>query len=365
MSLVPCRRQPGPAAAPRPNQGRWFASAVALVAVVAVATLAGACGTSSSPGAARASTSIPGSASTANSAPTGAGAASGAAGAAVSALAAPTSAAASPPPVPSASSVTSAPSGSSAPPTTGPPVQAAASAICAAVFPGGVSGGNHCQVTRSRTSAADPDWVLAEVGAYTPAGQLDSDVASVLFNIATHQLIGPTNVGFCGEGTSSHTPVAGYTALPAAVLAGLGLQPCGSPASSTVPANPANPVPATTGPAAGPYAVVAGTWGAHEVSLVISPAGSGQLGYADLSRCPGCSFANAPPGTLDFVLTAISGHAARGKVTASSDPSNYTAGQPVLVSLTAGSPGQLLQLSIGGKSPISLCNSTSAGQCGA
>jgi hypothetical protein len=215
-----------------------------------------------------------------------------------------------------------------------------------------VTGGNHCQATNLKVSAADPDWVYAAVGLYTSAGELNGDIASVVFNLSTHQLIGPTNVGFCAEGNPNHTPVSGYSSLPKAVLAGMGLRPCSSPTSSTAPAS-------------GPYAVLAGTWGAHEMKLVISPSGAGQLGYQDLTLCPSCSFATAPPGSLNFVLTSISGHTAQGYVTASSDPKNYTDGQPVIITLAAGSPGELLKIIVGGRALIDFCNSSSPGQCGA
>jgi hypothetical protein len=101
------------------------------------------------------------------------------------------------------------------------------------------------------------------------------------------------------------------------------------------------------------------------MKLVISPAGVGQLGYQDLTLCPSCSFATAPPGSLNFVLTSISGHSAQGHVTASSDPKNYTAGQPVIATLVAGSPGELLEIVVGGRGLIDFCNSSSQGQCGA
>lgn len=215
-----------------------------------------------------------------------------------------------------------------------------------------MTGGNHCEATNLKVSAADPDWVYAAVGLYTPAGELDSDIATVLFNQATHQLIGPTNVGFCGEGNTNHTPVPGYNSLPEAVLTGMGLRPCSSPTGSTPPAS-------------GPYAVMAGTWGAHEMQLVITAAGTGHLGYQDLTLCPTCSFASAPAGSLDFALTSITNQTAQGHVTASSDPKNYTVGQPVTVTLAAGSPGELLNVVVGGKSLIDFCNSSSAGQCGA
>ena len=68
---------------------------------------------------------------------------------------------------------------------------------------------------------------------------------------------------------------------------------------------------------------------------------------------------------MDFELTSVTGDAANGVVTATSDSKNYAIGQVVKVSLAAGAPGQLLDLSVGGEGPENFCNSTSAGQCGA
>lgn len=98
---------------------------------------------------------------------------------------------------------------------------------------------------------------------------------------------------------------------------------------------------------------------------MIDTTGTGHLSYADLTLCPSCSFATAPEGTLVFVLTSISNGKAIGRVTASSDPKNNTVGEAVQATLTKGSPGQLLNLDIGGHELTAFCNSTSAGQCGA
>jgi hypothetical protein len=170
-------------------------------------------------------------------------------------------------------------------------------------------------------------------------------VDAVIYNLRTHRLLGPTNVGFCGEGGGSG--VRGYSAVPATVLTGFGLHPCVAPSTST-----------------NPLAKIVGTWGAHEVSLVINSAGTGHMKYADLTACPTCSFGTAPVGTLTFVLSTVTSKPAKGTVTASSDLKNYTVGEPVVVTPAAGSPGQLLHVGIGARSLI-FCNQTSAGQCGA
>ena len=108
----------------------------------------------------------------------------------------------------------------------------------------------------------------------------------------------------------------------------------------------------------------AGSWGAHETSLVITRAGTGRENYADLRRCPTCSFATAPRGTITFKLTSGTRRTARGHVTASSDSKTAAKGQRVRLKLVAGSPGTLLQLTIGASQQV-FCNRTSANQCGA
>jgi hypothetical protein len=210
-------------------------------------------------------------------------------------------------------------------------------------------------VSYLKISTVDPDWVHAAIGLYNPQNQPESDVSSVILDLSTHQLIGPADDGFCEDGTG--TPIPGYSSIPANVLAGFGLTPCSSPAATSPPATSAA-IPIT-------LASLAGTWGAHEEHLVIDATGTGHLSYADLTLCSSCSFATAPESTLVFALTSVSDDKATGRITASSDPKNSTVGEAVQATLTAGSPGQLLELEIGGRVLTSFCNSTSTGQCGA
>lgn len=93
--------------------------------------------------------------------------------------------------------------------------------------------------------------------------------------------------------------------------------------------------------------------------------GTGHLSYQDLTACPSCSMASAPEGTIEFVLTSVTNGEGSGSVTASSDPRNGVIGAPVEVSLRAASPGQFLDVVIGGSQLTNFCNSTSEGQCGA
>jgi hypothetical protein len=133
--------------------------------------------------------------------------------------------------------------------------------------------------------------------------------------------------------------------------------PAGTSAGSTPPSS-------TPSPAAANVGKFAGTWEAHELKLVIDNTGTGHLSYADFALCPSCSYANAPLGTDDFVLTSVTNGVATGHVTATSDPKNDAIGAPVHAKLTPGSPGQLLAVDISGNTLVSFCNSTSAGQCG-
>jgi hypothetical protein len=235
-------------------------------------------------------------------------------------------------------------------------------AICAAVFHGAVQGGQ-CRATNVKVSAASPSWVYARVGIYNVQGQLASDLDQVVINLTTHEVIGPTNVGFCQPGPGGGGPIGGYGAIPAVVLTSLGLSPCrGASAAAGAP-----PPSSTSAKAGGPTSVsaFAATWRAHEMLLAITNAGAGHLTYPDLTACPSCPESTAPAGSLDFTLTSVSNGVAAGRVTASSDVRNWSLGLPVQVTLAAGSPGQLLNVKIGGKQLVAFCNGTSAGQCGA
>ncbi len=226
-------------------------------------------------------------------------------------------------------------------------------AICAEVYHGGVQGGQ-CRATNVKVSASNAAWVYARVGVYNAQGQLASDSDLVMLNLTTHEVIGPTNVGFCRAGPGGDNPIAGYGSVPAVVLASLGLSPCTSSTATT-----------SGPPAATSVAAFAATWRAHEMILVITSTGAGHLRYPDLTACPSCSEGTAPAGSIDFMLTSVTNGVAAGRVTASSDLRNWALGLPVQVVLAAGSPGQLLNVKIGGKQLVAFCNGTSAGQCGA
>ena len=233
-----------------------------------------------------------------------------------------------------------------------------AAAVSSAALSATGSNGDHCGVINLKVSTVDPSWVSGTIGLFNAQDQPASDLAAVLFNVSSHQLIGPAHLGFCTEGgPSAGTAVPGYSYVPSGVLASLGLSPCSSsPPSTTSP---------TTTQTLSAFAAIAGTWGAHEESLTINSNGTGLLRYPDLTACPSCSLASAPPGSVAFTLTSVRNNVTTGSVTASSDPNNWTLGQPVQVSLAAGSPGQLLLVDIGGKGNMQFCNSSSAGQCGA
>jgi hypothetical protein len=95
---------------------------------------------------------------------------------------------------------------------------------------------------------------------------------------------------------------------------------------------------------------------------VIDSAGTGHL---SAKWCPKC--ATPTENTVDFTLTSVSNDVASGSLTASSD-SFYYVGEPVTATLRAGSPGQRLDLAIGGVETGTglFCDSAAktTGQCG-
>jgi hypothetical protein len=109
-----------------------------------------------------------------------------------------------------------------------------------------------------------------------------------------------------------------------------------------------------------------GVWQKHETKLLIDNNGTGVDTYPDLGVCPSCSEADAPRGTLTFTLAPKADGVATGSVTASSDPGNHAIGEPVTATLIDGTPGHLLQITIGGMEQLPFCDSEAAatGQCG-
>jgi hypothetical protein len=158
------------------------------------------------------------------------------------------------------------------------------------------------------------------------------------------------------------------------VITGYLLRPH-SPAAPTQTAQPppsteptARPAPpATQTPQPGALAPFVGRWSHHSEGLTIDSTGTGNLTYADVRRCPNCSNADAPAGTLVFMLTSVSNGVASGSVTASSDAQAGAVGDSVTATIVPGFQGQgvNLQLTIDGRQELLFCNSTSAGQCGA
>jgi hypothetical protein len=126
-----------------------------------------------------------------------------------------------------------------------PSVSSIESAICAAAFPSGINAGDHCGVTNLKVSTVDPNWVFGAAGFYNAQDQPDSDEGDVILNLSTHQLIGPTGDGFCGQGDTG-IPVPGYSSVPANVLVGFGLSPCSSTTTTTVASSTTLPPTTTT-----------------------------------------------------------------------------------------------------------------------
>jgi hypothetical protein len=213
----------------------------------------------------------------------------------------------------------------------------------------GVADGTYCQTLSPPQSAT-----MSTDGTYTtctgPNCVGNPGVGTPTLAYGDTAQVGPFSCVSAVSGVTCTVAGRGFT------IARSGIAPAGASAPSVTA--PAPTIPATT------MSTFAGTWGAHQTGLVINKAGTGDLHYQDLSLCPSCSFANAPMGTLVFVLTSLAQGVATGKVTATSDPKNDAMGAPVQVSLTAGSPGQILKVVIGGRLSL-FCNSTSVGQCGA
>ena len=144
---------------------------------------------------------------------------------------------------------------------------------------------------------------------------------------------------------------------------------CGTEPSSKTSTATASSSASSTTSAPQPLALTpfVGTWDKHQEKLVIDAAGTGTWTYADVKRCPSCSSAEAPAGTLSFTLTPVSSGMASGAVTASSDADNGAVGDPVTAKIVPGFEGKGVNLvmTIGAGTVRVMCNSTSAGQCGA
>ena len=103
-----------------------------------------------------------------------------------------------------------------------------------------------------------------------------------------------------------------------------------------------------------------GSWHAHEESLEIQPNGHGREMYPDRTTCPDAPMAGCGiTGTVDFVLTSVSGDTASGAITAASNPKSPIGGA-VSIKLVGG--GQGLNLTVaGGDQGFPYCNSNDAG----
>jgi hypothetical protein len=109
-----------------------------------------------------------------------------------------------------------------------------------------------------------------------------------------------------------------------------------------------------------------GTWQKHDDKLVIDSNGTGVDTYPDRTECPGCSDSDAPTGTFTFTLLSAEEGVATGSVTATSDPAKHAVGEPVTATISDGTPGKLLQVTIAGFPHLPFCDSDAqaTGQCG-
>ena len=142
---------------------------------------------------------------------------------------------------------------------------------------------------------------------------------------------------------------------------------CGNAPTQTATATTSSSAASTTTSQQQELTPFVGKWNKHQETLVIDAAGTGNWLYADVKRCPSCSSAEAPAGTLAFTLTSVSNGVANGAVTASSDADNGAVGEPVTAKIVPGFEGKGVNLvmTIGSSTMRVMCNSTSAGQCGA
>jgi hypothetical protein len=123
------------------------------------------------------------------------------------------------------------------------------------------------------------------------------------------------------------------------------------------------PAPDVTG-----LAPFVGGWGSHVGGVTIDANGHGRHDFQDPSHCPTCTARSQfPMSSVDFTLTSVSGSTATGSVTGSSDPAEFSVGEPVDATLKPGLQGKgvVLQLNIGSDVNWTFCNNTSMGQCGA
>ena len=126
-----------------------------------------------------------------------------------------------------------------------------------------------------------------------------------------------------------------------------------------------------------------GSWNAHASRLMINADGSGQLMYGDISACPSAcdghdDYGHAPPASVDFTLVSVLGDTATGSVDAASNPSEYTVGGPVTITLVtgigdpftgppasvSGNNGVALKVSIGAMRDSNYCDNTTHNYCG-
>jgi hypothetical protein len=109
-----------------------------------------------------------------------------------------------------------------------------------------------------------------------------------------------------------------------------------------------------------------GQWHAHEEGLTIDASGHGRETYADRSTCPNAPMSGCGiTGTVDFMLSSVSGDTATGAITGASNPKEPIGG-PVKVQLEGGGQGLNLWVA-GGDQGFGFCNSNSPGSglCGA
>ena len=168
---------------------------------------------------------------------------------------------------------------------------------------------------------------------------------------------------------AGRTPPSGLLSLLGCLAAMTFLGACGGASPPSTPAGKPAPPAGQSAPPTGLGAQLApflGQWsGGHSGGLNIQSDGTGRWEYADVSTCPNAPLSGCGiTGTTDFKLTSVANGTATGSVTASSNPTHDSMGEPVtIVQSSANGLGVVLEVSIGKMQGWNFCNETSPHWC--
>jgi hypothetical protein len=171
-----------------------------------------------------------------------------------------------------------------------------------------------------------------------------------------------------GPRSAGLTPTRRLLSLVGCIAATTLVGACGGSQSATPAGKPATPTSQSAAPTGldAQLAPFLGRWsGGHAGVVEINSGGTGRFTYSDTSSCPNAPLAGCGvTGSADFTLTSIAKGTATGSVTASSNPSHDTVGEPVTIVLgSANGKGAVLAVSLGKMKDWNFCNDTSTGWC--